>query len=199
MDAWPAAGVKLFHYWVQCHWTATYGKLVPSCHPRETAELTNRLRFSCTGTSLKAALQLARFFAIVQREARSSRRRDGRTHLGSISNFSQASSEFHRITSFRTAERALANDANDKWAPVRRLIDAFNKRCTAIFFPSWSICVKRVLVHGGGNYCSDGMPHVTKIARKPKEVGSRAKGCGMCSDSGDHCTRNTGGKGCNGY
>ena len=26
-----------------------------------------------------------------------------------------------------------------------------------------------------GNYCSDGMPHVTKIARKPKGVGAELK------------------------
>ena len=70
------------------------------------------------------------------------------------------------------------SDANDKWAPVRRLIDAFNKRRAAKFFPSWSICVdESISAWRGkdGNYCSDGMPHVTKIARKPKGVGAELK------------------------
>ncbi|KAL5506350.1 hypothetical protein EMCRGX_G007970 [Ephydatia muelleri] len=36
------------------------------------------------------------------------------------------------------------SDANDKWAPVRRLIDAFNKRHAAKFFPSR---MERILQH----------------------------------------------------
>ena len=70
------------------------------------------------------------------------------------------------------------SDANDKWAPVRRLIDAFNKQRAAKFFPSWSICVdESISAWRGkdGNYCSDGMPHVTKIARKSKGVGAELK------------------------
>ena len=29
----------------------------------------------------------------------------------------------------------------DRWAPVRRLVDGFNKRRAETFYPSWSICV----------------------------------------------------------
>ena len=66
----------------------------------------------------------------------------------------------------------------DRWAPVRRLVDGFNKRRAETFYPSWSICVdESISAWRGkdGNYCSDGMPHVTKIKRKPKGVGAELK------------------------
>ena len=66
----------------------------------------------------------------------------------------------------------------DRWAPVRRLVDGFNKRRVETFYPSWSICVdESISAWRGkdGNYCSDGMPHVTKIKRKPKGVGAELK------------------------
>ena len=66
----------------------------------------------------------------------------------------------------------------DRWSPVRRLIDAFNEHRAATFYPSWSICIdESISLWRGkdGNYCSDGMPHVTKIERKPKGVGAELK------------------------
>ena len=45
-------------------------------------------------------------------------------------------------------------------------------------YPSWSICVDEPMSSWrgkDGNYCSDGMPHVTKIERKPKGVGTELK------------------------
>ena len=61
------------------------------------------------------------------------------------------------------------SDANDKWAPVCRLIDAFYKQRAAKFFPSWSICVdESISAWRGkdGNYCSDGMPPCDQDCKK---------------------------------
>ncbi|KAL5515784.1 hypothetical protein EMCRGX_G001003 [Ephydatia muelleri] len=61
----------------------------------------------------------------------------------------------------------------DKWSPVRRLIKGFNEQRAATFYPCWSICVDESMCawrRKDENYCSDGMPHVTKIERKPKGV-----------------------------
>ena len=57
-------------------------------------------------------------------------------------------------------------------------IDHFNKCREDSYFPSWSICVDESMSAWrgkDGNFCSDGMPHVTKIARKPKGVGAELK------------------------
>ena len=69
-------------------------------------------------------------------------------------------------------------DINDKWSSVCRLIDAFNLRRAELFYPSWQICVDESMsVWRGkdGNFCSDGLPHVSKIDRKPKGVGTELK------------------------
>ena len=61
----------------------------------------------------------------------------------------------------------------NKWSPVRRLIKGFNEQRAATFYPCWSICVDESMSAWwgkDGNYCSDGMPHDTKIERKPKGV-----------------------------
>ena len=54
----------------------------------------------------------------------------------------------------------------------------FNKCQEEGYYPSWSICVDESMSAWrgkDGNFCSDGMPHVTKIARKPKGVGTELK------------------------
>ena len=69
-------------------------------------------------------------------------------------------------------------DKNDKWSPVRRLIDGFNLRRVELFYPSWQICVDESMSAWrgkDGNFCSDGLPHVSKIERKPKGVGTELK------------------------
>ena len=62
-----------------------------------------------------------------------------------------------------------------RWAPVRRLVDGFNKRRAETLYPSWSICVDESISAWRGKDCSDGMPHVTKIKGKPKGVGAELK------------------------
>ena len=69
-------------------------------------------------------------------------------------------------------------EKGDKWSPVRRLIDKINARCAATYWPSWQICGDESMCAWrgkDGNDCSDGMPHVTRIARKPKGVGLEMK------------------------
>ena len=66
-------------------------------------------------------------------------------------------------------------DINDKW---RRLIDAFNASCAELFYLSWQICVDESMSAWrgkDGNCCSDGLPHVSKIDRKLKGVGTELK------------------------
>ena len=66
---------------------------------------------------------------------------------------------------------------DDKWAPVRRLIEGFDQRrvqklsqlCVDESVSSWR--------GKDGDFCSDGMPHVTRIERKPKGVGCELKDC----------------------
>ena len=67
---------------------------------------------------------------------------------------------------------------SDKWSSVRRLIECFNQRRVEKFYPGWQLCVdKSVSSWRGkdGDFCSDGMPHVTRIDRKPKGVGCELK------------------------
>ena len=68
----------------------------------------------------------------------------------------------------------------DKWAPVRRLVDGFNERRIQKIFPGWQLCVDESVSSWrgkDGDFCSDGMPHVTCIERKPKGVGCELKNC----------------------
>ena len=69
---------------------------------------------------------------------------------------------------------------NDKWAPVRRLIDGFNERRVQKIYPGWQLCIDESVSSWrgkDGDFCSDGMPHVTRIDRKPKGVGCEIKNC----------------------
>ena len=68
----------------------------------------------------------------------------------------------------------------DKWAPVRRLVDGCNERRIQKIFPGWQLCVDESVSSWqgkDGDFCSDGMPHVTSIERKPKGVGYELKNC----------------------
>ena len=69
---------------------------------------------------------------------------------------------------------------DDKWAPVRRLIEGFNQRRVQKLYPGWQLCVDESVSSWrgkDGDFCSDGMPHVTRIERKPKGVGCELKDC----------------------
>ena len=69
----------------------------------------------------------------------------------------------------------------DKWAPVHRLIEGFNQCRVEKLYPGWQLCVDEFVTSWrgkDGDFCSDGMPHVTWIERKPKVVGCELKDCG---------------------
>ena len=118
MDAWPVTSARLCHCLVQFHWIATSERLHLSVLNDER---------SAWASSLELLL-IARLFAIGQRVARSLfkphiakrfqgvcemldplHRKDGRTHLGSINSFNQASPEVRRITSLNADNRALVD------------------------------------------------------------------------------------------
>ena len=81
-----------------------------------------------------------------------------------------------RCLSFCPAHGAIG----DKWAPVRCLIKVLNQRRVEKLYPGWQLCVDESLSSWrskDGDFCSDGMPHVTQVERKPKGVGCELKDC----------------------
>ena len=61
-----------------------------------------------------------------------------------------------------------------KWSLMRPIVDMFNQARVVGFQPGWQICVDKSMSAWrgrGGKMAADGMPHVTKIMRKPKGVG----------------------------
>lgn len=66
----------------------------------------------------------------------------------------------------------------DPWIPIRGFIDAFNQRQYEIVIPGGYITIDECMCWWGGKeakWSADGMPHVTKIARKPKGIGAELK------------------------
>ena len=58
---------------------------------------------------------------------------------------------------------------DDKWAPVRRLIEGFNQRRVQKLYPGWQLCVDESVSSWrgkDGDFCSDGMPHVTRSLKE---------------------------------
>ena len=71
-----------------------------------------------------------------------------------------------------------ADERGDKWSPVRGLFAAFNRTRAQNVSPGTFIIVDESMSAWrgkDGNFCSDGLPHVTKIKRKPKGVGTEIK------------------------
>jgi hypothetical protein len=66
----------------------------------------------------------------------------------------------------------------DPWAPIRPFVDAFNGTRVKNFTPGRVLTVDEVMSmwYGlDGDYAVEGLPHVTKIARKPRGVGAELK------------------------
>ncbi len=75
---------------------------------------------------------------------------------------------------------------SDHWAEIRPLIDGFNNAREKNFEPGKVLCVDECMSAWrgkNGKYCVEGMPHVTKIIRKPEGVGAELKSIG-CGESG---------------
>ena len=82
------------------------------------------------------------------------------------------------LRNIRFAE--ATSEATDRWAHVRCLMEAFNDHRASQIIPSWRLCVdERMSAYRPrkGPYYSDSIPHLTKIQRKPKGVGTEFKDC----------------------
>jgi hypothetical protein len=76
--------------------------------------------------------------------------------------------------------RFAPSPSSDPWSQVRAFVDAFNLSRTKTVDPSYLLCVdKRMSAYRTkkGPWLEGGMPHVTKIPRKPKGVGTEFKDC----------------------
>ena len=64
----------------------------------------------------------------------------------------------------------------DQWFPIRGFVDSFNRNMETNFHAGEKLCVDESMCswRGRGDFAG-GMPHVTKIARKPKGVGLEIK------------------------
>lgn len=74
----------------------------------------------------------------------------------------------------------------DAWVPVRGFVEAFNARRMECIVPVRKLCVDELMSSWEGvelKYHAAGMPHINKIARKPKGVGAEVKCVADC-DSG---------------
>ena len=70
------------------------------------------------------------------------------------------------------------------WSPIRSFIDAFNHTREEKIKPSRFLVVDECMSAWrglDGKYSADGLPHVTKIRRKPEGVGAELKSvcCGQ--------------------
>jgi hypothetical protein len=65
----------------------------------------------------------------------------------------------------------------DKWKPIRSFVDHFNAAREQFVYPGWMICVDESMSswRGRDGRIMNGLPHVTKIKRKPKGVGLEIK------------------------
>jgi hypothetical protein len=75
------------------------------------------------------------------------------------------------------------NVLEDPWQPVRPLITAFNSNRRTKVLPGNMLVVDECMSAWrgrSGKYCVEGMPHVTKIPRKPEGIGAeiKAMACG---------------------
>jgi len=81
--------------------------------------------------------------------------------------------------SFGPAKDPMTNGDCDPWFPIRGLIDAFNYRMAESLEPGPQLCVDECMSSWKGMSSEIagifGVPHVTKIARKPEGVGTELK------------------------
>ncbi|KUF99681.1 hypothetical protein AM588_10008680 [Phytophthora nicotianae] len=68
--------------------------------------------------------------------------------------------------------------AEDPWKPIRPIVDGFNERRKRVVNPGNILCIDECMSAWKGReskYCHDGLPHKTKIARKPEGKGTEIK------------------------
>jgi hypothetical protein len=79
---------------------------------------------------------------------------------------------FENILNALSFQKSQAS--SDPWYPVRNLIDGFNARRKDVIDPGELLCVDECLSAWKGRerkYAHDGLPHMTKIVRKPEGRG----------------------------
>lgn len=79
----------------------------------------------------------------------------------------------------------LQADANDPWWRIRPFVDAFNENRSRSVIPGEYLTVDEIMSMWLGlesTYSTNGLPHTTKIARKPRGVGAEMKAV-CCSTS----------------
>jgi len=81
------------------------------------------------------------------------------------------------LSALRLDEFTEEDVAADRWVPIQRMVDDFNDNRHEGTSPGWYLEVDESVSawRGVDGKCSDGMPHVTKIIRKPKGVGCEIK------------------------
>ena len=86
-----------------------------------------------------------------------------------------------RIRRFEDILRCLSfgdKDCNDPWSPIRPFMDALNNRRQQVINPSHMIVEDELMsswISRKQDRTADGIPHLTKIIRKPKGVGTEIK------------------------
>jgi hypothetical protein len=89
------------------------------------------------------------------------------------------------LTAFRLCADG-SGEGQERWMPLKAFVAAWNTRRVEALNPGWKVCVdESVSAWRGldGTVGESGMPHVTKIARKPKGVGCEIKNA-ACAISG---------------
>ena len=73
---------------------------------------------------------------------------------------------------------------SNRWIPIDGFVDEFNKRVSSFFKPGDMVTVDESMIKwtGQGGWSNKGMPHVTKIPRKPTPVGCEVKNV-ACADT----------------
>ena len=82
------------------------------------------------------------------------------------------------VRCLRMYDPALDTVANpDRWRYVRTLVDEFNRNRAETLKPGWILVVDESTSkwRGLGDWYDLGMPHITKIPRKPEPVGLEIK------------------------
>jgi len=104
-------------------------------------------------------------------------------NFGKLTNMSR-----HRFQ-LLTSCLAMTNDverSDDPWSPVRPFLKAFNIQRRSKFVSGELLVVDECMSawHGRqGKYCHEGIPHLTKIPRKPEGIGAELKAV-ACSTTG---------------
>ena len=69
-------------------------------------------------------------------------------------------------------------DPTDRWSPIRPFMTAINARCKQVIDPSYLVVEDELMsswISRKQDRTIDGIPHLTKIIRKPKGVGTEVK------------------------